>query len=94
MDCVFDITGRSDEFTKAMVISALNARRGSHHSIITTAAPGSKRKGENSREKVQNVVTDSTADFQRFTVTRCRFEIGNSRCSFVKHKIHDSDDRN
>ena len=64
-DCMLDTAGRLDEFTKAMVISALIASRGSHHLMITTAAQESKPKDENSFRKVQNVVTDCTAECHR-----------------------------
>jgi len=36
--CVSDVTRRSDKIAKAMIIPSLNASRGSHDSIITTAA--------------------------------------------------------
>ena len=61
LECVSNVAGRSDEFTEAMVISALNTSRSNHDSIIVTAPYRSNRNDENSYKKVQVVVTDSCA---------------------------------
>ena len=59
--CV-DFASRSEEIPKSMVISTLNPSRGYHDLIIVISARESNRKDENSRKKVQNVVTDSTVE--------------------------------
>ena len=74
-DAEIDVARRLHELTEAMVISALNASRGNHDPIIMTHPLGSSRRGENSRGKVQNVVTDSTAENSRMSRQRARLAV-------------------
>ena len=61
---VINLVCRSDENPKSMVKSTLNPSRGYHDSMIVISARESNRKDENSRKKVQNIVTVSTVDSQ------------------------------
>ena len=58
---VINLARRSDEIPKSMVISTLNPSRGYQDSIIVISARESNREDENSRKKLQNVVTVSTS---------------------------------
>jgi len=48
----------------------LNPSRGYHDSMIVISARESNRKDENSRKKVQNIVTDSMAQQKAVAPTR------------------------
>ena len=61
---VINLARQSDEIPKSMVLSTLNPRRGYLDSMIVISARESNRKDENSRKKVQNIVTVSTVDSQ------------------------------
>ena len=62
-ECVLDVTGRTDEFNKPMVISALNSSGCNHESIIVNACCRSNRNVENSYKILQVVVTDCSVAF-------------------------------